>query len=389
MSLQKEGKILSIFLRGIKMKEKILIIDDEKIIRTSLQLSFRNEGYEFYFAEDGIEGLEQLKKITPTLIILDIRMPRMDGIEFLEAIDHKMTDPYAIIMLTAHGTNKDVQRAYELGVNIFLRKPFNVIELVGLAKSLIVYKKLQMDLSWANELLQKKHMQLIHTKRLALLGEVTSSIAHQLKQPLMIQKMTLDEIEYDIQNDKFDKKETLQSINEAKSNLSLIQETISQILSIGYFDEDNYDEKIDLNILVIETDLLIKEYLTENDVTIKYNIQDEIPQVIGSSNQLQQIFLNLITNAVDALNNSDQKIIELTANIEDNKLLITFTDNGPGIPEKYLPRIFDTFFTSKDKRKGTGLGLSICKSIVESHNGEIEVESILGKGTKFKIILPV
>lgn len=371
------------------MDEKILIIDDEKIVRTSLQLSLRKEHFDFYFAENGKEGLKVMEKIEPILIILDIRMPIMDGIEFLEKLKPGLDAPYNIIMLTGHGSNTDVQRAYALGIKNFIRKPFNVVELLGLVKSSIQSKRYEMELKRINDLLQIKHNQLIHAKRLALLGEVSSSIIHQLKQPIMMQKMTLDEIQHDLLNKQLDQDEINDSIAEAKSNLNKIQNTVSQILSISYFDEGNLLDKIDINEFVEETHFIIFKYLEENKTKINYHIADDIPCFSGSKNQLQQVLLNLITNAVDALQLQEERVIDIIFAQNNSNLHISVEDNGPGIPKEIIDKIFDTFFTSKQKGKGTGLGLSICKSIIDSHDGKIEVISESGKGTKFIIDIPL
>ncbi|MEA1973091.1 MAG: response regulator, partial [Candidatus Cloacimonadota bacterium] len=361
------------------MNNKILIIDDERVIQDSLRIALRNENYDFHFAENGKEGLRKFKEISPILIILDIRMPIMNGIEFLEKLQPSISDSYAIIVLTGHGTNTDVKSAYNLGIKHFLRKPFNVVELLGLVKSLIKSKRHEIQLQYVNDLLQKKHNQLIHSKRLALLGEVSSSIIHQIKQPLMLQKMSLDELQYNLRNNQIDFEEMNESIEESKNNLSIIQAYVSKILSISYFDEEDFDENIDIEKLLNETQIFLKKYLKENDVVVEYRICENYPLITGSSNQLQQVFLNLITNAVDALSKKDNKIIKISVAQQENYLLIDVSDNGSGISEKNLDKIFETFFTSKDKGKGTGLGLSICKSIIKSHNGTIDVYSNLDK----------
>ncbi len=126
------------------MNKTILIIDDEKPVRLSIEdsLSYDNS-YKLIFAENGREGLAILREHKPILILLDLKMPVMDGLEFLNTVRLKPADPYSIIVLTGHGNDDDIKKCYDFGINSFLRKPFNIYELIGQVRNSIVRKSLE------------------------------------------------------------------------------------------------------------------------------------------------------------------------------------------------------------------------------------------------------
>ena len=137
-------------------QDKILVIDDEPIIIESISYDLMNEGYEILSAMNGKEGLVLFEKEKPTVIILDIRMPVMDGIEFLEHIKLESSDPYAVIVLTGHGDDEDVQKCFNLGVSSFLRKPYNIHVLKGLVGNSIEFKHTQQELMCEIECAEQK-----------------------------------------------------------------------------------------------------------------------------------------------------------------------------------------------------------------------------------------
>jgi len=139
-------------------KPKILVIDDEAILRDSVQTALKRGGYELFFAENGAEGLELFQEFSPILIITDLRMPVMDGLQFLEKLQINPTDPYLTIVLTGHGDDEEVEACYDLGVHAFLRKPFSVFELRGLVKQCIQLKRMQEQMQEAYEKIEELTM---------------------------------------------------------------------------------------------------------------------------------------------------------------------------------------------------------------------------------------
>jgi CheY-like chemotaxis protein len=134
-------------MEGVMDQEKIMIVDDEEIVHESINDALEDEGYEIVSAFSGKEGIEQYKKHKPSLIILDLRMPQMNGIQFLEELKVKPDDPFSVIVLTGHGDAADMEKCYDLGIRTFLSKPFNILELRSLVESCVNLKKVESKLT--------------------------------------------------------------------------------------------------------------------------------------------------------------------------------------------------------------------------------------------------
>jgi len=148
---------------------------------------------------------------------------------------------------------------------------------------------------------------------------------------------------------------------------------------------------VDLNRLVEKTLLLNQNLLKINKVKIEKDLDPELLEIIGSEDQLQQVFMNMVSNAVEAMDASGGGTLSVHTShlLEEDKVMVSFKDTGTGIPEENMSRLFEPFFTTKTKGKGVGLGLSVAYGIVEEHGGAIQVDSSPGKGTVFSVLLPV
>jgi two-component system NtrC family sensor kinase len=127
--------------------------------------------------------------------------------------------------------------------------------------------------------------------------------------------------------------------------------------------------------------------MQENDIKIKTSFTEGIPQINASKDQLRQVFLNLVGNARDAM--PDGGTLSVTTAADNENVTIDIADNGIGIKEEHLKKIFDSFFTTKDSVKGVGLGLSVCYGFIKDHDGDIQVKSKLDSGTTFTITFPI
>jgi len=146
-------------------------------------------------------------------------------------------------------------------------------------------------------------------------------------------------------------------------------------------------DDIDINSVLNQTIELLQNHAHINNIEISRDLQPDLPIIASDQSQLQQVFLNLINNAIDAIEKDG--LIEVKTRKENSQILIRIKDNGPGIHEKHLKKIFDPFFTTKEVGKGTGLGLSVSYNIVEKLGGAITVESIVSEGTVFNVKLPI
>ena len=220
------------------------------------------------------------------------------------------------------------------------------------------------------------------------LGELVAGVAHELNNPLM----AADTFLYVI-------RENLDKENENQKRLELIQrchERIDKIINhLRDFSRQSKFafRKIDINEPIENALMITGQQLLNHGIRLIKNFSPNLPKIWGDANQLEQVFLNLISNARDAMGKVDRKR-ELTMSTGLilrngwNDMEISFKDTGSGIPEENLDKIFEPFFSTKQVGKGTGLGLSICYGIIEAHGGRIEVESKLDEGTTFRVILP-
>ncbi|MEN8232707.1 MAG: response regulator [Thermodesulfobacteriota bacterium] len=147
---------------------KILVIDDEPALQKAMQKALKNENYDIIFADNGLEGLELLKKEKPNLVLLDLRMPKLDGLGFLEKINIKPDDPYSVVIITGHGNDREVERSFELGVNFFLHKPLSLVEVRCLARRCLEMKAVEKELREHRHSLEK----LVTQRTKALINQV-------------------------------------------------------------------------------------------------------------------------------------------------------------------------------------------------------------------------
>ena len=136
---------------------RVLVIDDDAAVREAVAEDLKREGYDLHFATNGVEGLQRLQEIDPTVIILDLRMPVMDGQEFLTQLRLKPSDPYSVVVLTAYGDADAVKSCYDAGVSTFLKKPFNFFEIRNVVKNAVAIKNLSSHL---DEMVQERTTEL-------------------------------------------------------------------------------------------------------------------------------------------------------------------------------------------------------------------------------------
>jgi len=234
--------------------------------------------------------------------------------------------------------------------------------------------------------LNSMKQQMIQQSKLAAIGELASSIMHDIRNPLtVIESANSHMLNKAIENENWD------LVKRCKANIERASGKISR-LSQHLRDFSRLDKEA--KVLTPAKDLIencifmVQNRLNESSSVLKNNITDAEAFVYGRENQLEQVFINLLSNASDAV--KGRKIREISVSLEedDDQTLILISDTGEGIPEKNLESIFESFFTTKPKGVGTGLGLSICKAIVDDHEGRLMVNSVPEEGTTFTVKLP-
>ena len=236
------------------------------------------------------------------------------------------------------------------------------------------------------ETLEQKQEQLIQSKKMASIGTFSSGIAHEINNPLNNISLSTDTLLEEIDSmDKVEIREILDDIMEQTERASKI---VRNLLDFSRTQSSEVQSLLYIDFILHKTTDLIANELRIHKIALKKDIADMLPQIYGDLHKLQQVFLNLIINAEQAI--GDYGTITVRARETDNGYIRTdISDTGPGISQEYLDQIFDPFFTTKEAGKGTGLGLAIVYGIIKKHGGYIEVASKLGEGTTFSVYLPL
>ncbi len=226
--------------------------------------------------------------------------------------------------------------------------------------------------------------QLLQSEKLATVGELASSIAHDINNPLMtIMART------DILLSRMDPRDPMhKSIEVIEKQVERIAKLVKGILGFARMSRPEFASQ-DINQVVTESILLTENHLKNKNIRLKRGLGEDLPLTLADKNKLQQVFLNLITNAAQAMTEGGTLTVSTglgTDRLGNQSILVSFSDTGYGIETEDLGKIFDSFFTTKEN--GTGLGLAIAKGIVDEHGGSISVESDVGKGTTVTVMLP-
>nr|WP_204619201.1 ATP-binding protein [Desulforadius tongensis] len=227
--------------------------------------------------------------------------------------------------------------------------------------------------------------QLFQSAKLAAIGEMAAGVAHELNSPLtailgnaqlLLRKTPNTEPRYKM-------------LEDIKNCGSRCKRIIQNLLTFSRRDKLHTNQMVSINRVVERSLSLIRYQIEKNNIELVTDLNNRLPEVRGSSQQLEQVVLNFLLNAKDAVEEKDNKVIKITTGMIKNKeIFLAVEDNGCGISAENIEQIFNPFFTTKEGRKGTGLGLSVSIGIAESHGGRIEVESKIGVGSVFRLVLP-
>ncbi len=361
-------------------------------------------------------GLEQLQQAYETLLdqnrALEMRLQKSEErrrafihiLSDLNAVNHKLADQRkAMIHILADYENdrsrlakqsENLHNSRRALMHILQDSHQSNLRLENSRKAMI---HIMSDLKETSEEvkrreleLREKQEQLVQAGKLATLGELTTGIAHELNNPLnnigLFVGNVIDLIELDMVNEEPER--TLQELNNAMQQVRKATEIISHLRTFGRAASVSH-EAVVLNQVLQQSISLMQEQLRLRQIEVVLHFPVENVVVIGNAIQLEQVFINLLTNARDALASSPQKTITITCSTDNGIVNVTVSDTGPGIPEGLEQRIFDPFFTTKDVGSGTGLGLSITYGIIKEHQGTIVVENHPGEGATFLIQLPL
>jgi DNA-binding NtrC family response regulator len=413
----------------LSYENTILVIDDEELIVKRLKKYLEKEGYAVFTAFNGKEGLIIIENSKIDVLITDIRMGDMDGIEVIQRAKRLYRDIEGII-ITGHKDQELAIRSLRAGASDYITKPINLDELLFSIKkatekinlnrnrlyrnrelkisSEIISKmndELERRIKERSQELSQTQAQLIQTSKLATLGEMSAGLAHEMNQPLGGISLTARNFRKLMEREKLTEEELASGLTDIEVSVKRMAKIIQHIRTFSRQDTFAF-VKVDLNETIEAALSLLGEQLRLHEIEVVRDFAPDLPRITGEPYQLEQVWINLITNARDAVDekekwissgrlpgNSYRKRITVSTihnkESENPSVEVRVYDNGIGIAEGQKEKIFEPFFTTKEVGKSMGLGLSISYGIIESHKGRIEAESKEGEGCGFSVLLPM
>ncbi|MGB3755610.1 MAG: response regulator [Rivularia sp. (in: cyanobacteria)] len=423
-------------------KSNILVVDDTPDNLRLLSAMLTTQGYEVRKALNGKMALNACRIILPDLILLDIKMPEMDGYKVCQQLKaDETTSGIPVIFISALDDVLDKVKAFDVGGSDYITKPFYTAEVISRIENQINLRSLQNKLHKKNIYLQKTledlkaaQAQQIQNEKMLALGHLVAGIAHEVNNPVSFIYGNLEYVREYVQDlvnlveayqheypnptkriQKIEKEIDLDFLmNDSQSLMGAMQRGADRIRSIvlalknfSRHDEASYKrvnihQGIESTLLMLQHRFRKTNYRDAIEIIKKY---DDLPPISCYPSELNQVFMHLLNNAVDAIDSQAEKfqakkkvegfttahtiLIGTEAINSDGGVRISIVDNGMGIPEKVRSFIFDPFFTTKPVGKGSGLGLSICyQIIVKKHSGKMIYNSTPENGTEFIIEIP-
>jgi len=365
-------------------RPRVMVVDDDITIRQTMFFILRNE-CDVTKIESGAKAIEQLNQgIEYDVVSLDIHMPGMSGIETLKVIKKYIPD-IEVLITTGSSNIETAKQALKFGAFDYINKPFDKETLRAAVRTGVLRRSKNLDSKKAREQLDVVRAQLVESEKFSAIGEMLSGVMHELNNPLGAVTGYA---------------ELLLKTNPPPEKIQKYVKTIydSAMLCVSItrkvldFSRKHEPNRESIQIVdVVKNTLDLKEHeLKVNSIRVDTDLPDHMPVTMADFHQLQQVFLNIITNAKHAMKeHGESRRLTVSGEFDGQMIRIRFQDTGPGISEENIQKIFEPFFTTKGKGKGTGLGLSICYDIVKAHKGDIYISSQLGKGACFVVELPV
>ena len=357
---------------------KILVVDDEEAIRDSCHQALSKYGYVVETAENGQSGLQKTRECKPDLVLIDLKMPGIGGIELLEEIGQ--IDPLIIsIVITGYATIESAVEAMKRNAYNFLPKPFTPDQLRIIIERGIERRRLAIE---SERLRREKEM---------MRENFVTLVSHQLRSPLTSVKQYFGVIREGFVGETTNKQKEL--IEKAEGYIDHLLQLINDWLDMSRVEAgkiaDNF-EPVSLTPILSEILEELRPQATARKVLLELHPGDNHLLINGDPKCLKEAFVNLVSNGINY--NREGGTVTISQKRNEHDLVVEVSDTGIGISQEHLPFIFDEFFRVKTRETqripGTGLGLPIAQKIIEAHKGSMKVTSELNRGTTFSILLP-
>ncbi len=368
---------------------RILFIDDEARLCKNVKLLLEQEGYEVDTAESGTGALEHIYHTSYDLIITDLIMPDVGGMEIVRYVKQFLPETI-VIVITGYASLESAVAAMREGAYDYVTKPLDIevlkmsveraFEKTRLRNEIKkYYLELEERVRARTQQLKEAQDRLVQSEKLVAIGKLSTIVAHEIKNPLasiggfarLLQKRAQNERKV---------REIAAIIQEEVVRLERILENLLSITWERHLDLRPHNP----NKLIKETLKVLSSRIEESRVVVNLHLDETIPKLWLDKDKIKQVLLNIYNNAIHAMPHGGTLTVQTTS--EGNEVFVEISDTGHGIPEEHLEKVFVPFFSTKEH--GTGMGLAICNKLIEDHGGRIKVKSQLGTGTTFTIILP-
>ncbi|GAB4515420.1 MAG: response regulator [Anaerolineae bacterium] len=365
----------------------ILVIEDEDHIREEVMDWLQFEGYQVLGAPNGRLGLELVQRRVPDLILSDIAMPEMNGHEvLLEVRSNPNLSHISFIFLTASAERQSVRKGMELGADDYLTKPFTHAELLRAVHSRLD-KEAMRDAKFQTQIENLTSAFSEERERRLLKTRLVAMFSHDFRNPLASILSSSGIIRS--YGERLTPERKQQHLDRIDGSVYLLLQMLDDMLMVAEMESGSLDftpQTLDMGSFV---NAIVEEFRLIDQNAHKLLFFNTLHHdVMADAKLLRQIITNLISNALKYSPASSE--VNVTLADEGGSLWLAVQDEGMGIPDEALKRLFEPFYRAPNAKhiKGTGLGLSIVKDCVERHNGQVEVTSVMGEGTCFKVLLP-
>ncbi len=406
-------------------KAHVLLIEDNPVdskLMGRMLSRADNSAYEVECRDSLSGALERLSDKGIDLILLDLSLPDSEGFETFLSVQKKAAD-LPIVVLTGYDDERLALDALRQGAQDYLVKTdLDPKMLLRVIRYAMERKKIERQLKKANEELARDEkvlvdmlkslkksnselkltqLQLIQAEKLEVVGRLAAGVAHEVKNPLAMLRMGVDYFSKQVPLEDEKSRFMIKSMNDAIRRADFV---IKGMLDFAGQQEPEMEPE-DLAAVLERSLFFVKHELDRHHIRVEKNIQSEIPPVRMNRNRVEQVLVNIFTNAIQAMGEggmlrvqAHRKKLENAGGVVgyrkddifapgDEVALIEIEDSGPGIPEEIINKLFDPFFTTHRTEGGTGLGLSVVKSIIQMHRGYVEIGNREGKGARVCIML--